>query len=76
MGGGIAGVASTAEAESIMVYNDRTKYNEWEFVYDFRKDPLKMGQLGLPAAASQPSKTVVRQPDSSEAVQPAGSRRR
>jgi type II secretory pathway pseudopilin PulG len=46
MGGGIAGVASTAEGESIMVYNERTKYNEWEFVYDFRKDPLRMGRLG------------------------------
>lgn len=50
MGGGIAGVASTLEAEAIMVYNERTKYNEWEFLYDVRKDPLKMGQLGLAAA--------------------------
>ncbi|MCS7314914.1 MAG: hypothetical protein RMI94_07015 [Bryobacterales bacterium] len=52
IGGGIAGVASTLEAEAIMVYNGRSKYNEWEFVYDFRKDPLRMRQLGLPAAGA------------------------
>lgn len=59
--GGIAGVASTLEAEAIMVYNDRTKYNEWEFVYDFRKDPVKMGQLARPATATpqaEPQRTV------------------
>jgi len=38
IGGGIAGVATTLEAEGIKVYNERTKYNEWEFIYDFRKD--------------------------------------
>lgn len=38
IGGGIAGVASKLEAEGIMVYNDRTKYNEWEFLYDYRED--------------------------------------
>ncbi len=37
IGGGIAGVASKAEDPSIMVYKDRTKYNEWEFVFDFSK---------------------------------------
>ncbi len=36
--GGIAGVASTLEAESIMVFGERTKYNEWEFIYDFRQE--------------------------------------
>ncbi|MCC7175487.1 MAG: hypothetical protein IT159_09855 [Bryobacterales bacterium] len=35
---GIAGVASKLEAEGIMVYNERTKYNEWEFLYDPRLD--------------------------------------
>lgn len=59
LGGGIAGVASTLEAEAIMVYNERNKYNEWEFVYDFRKDPLRMRQLGIPAggAGQLPSAT-------------------
>jgi type II secretory pathway pseudopilin PulG len=45
-GAGIAGVASKSEKTSIRVYNGRQKYNEWEFVYDFRKDPLMMGQAG------------------------------
>jgi hypothetical protein len=38
MGGGMAGVASKAENDSIKVYKDRQKYNEWEFVYDMKKD--------------------------------------
>jgi hypothetical protein len=38
IGGGIAGVASKSEDEGIKVYNERTKYNEWEFIYDPRKD--------------------------------------
>ncbi|HZY74658.1 MAG TPA: hypothetical protein VFE22_16225, partial [Edaphobacter sp.] len=38
IGGGIAGVASTAEEESIIVYNEHQKYNEWEFIYDLTKD--------------------------------------
>jgi len=31
--GGIVGVASTSEKESLKVYNGRSKYNEWEFYY-------------------------------------------
>lgn len=31
---GIAGVASTKDGVGIKVYNKRTKYKEWEFVYD------------------------------------------
>jgi hypothetical protein len=34
MGGGIAGVASKAEGEAIMVYLDRKDFSEWEFIYD------------------------------------------
>jgi hypothetical protein len=34
MGGGIAGVASKGEGDSIMVYADKTTYGEWEFIYD------------------------------------------
>lgn len=49
MGGGIAGVASTAEADAIMIYNERTKYNEWEFIFDLSKqrglvNPNMLGQ--------------------------------
>ena len=43
IGGGIAGVASTLEAEGIMVYNERTKYNEWEFLYDYTQEMSARG---------------------------------
>jgi hypothetical protein len=38
IGGGIAGVASKAEGDSIMVYNEHSNYSEWEFIYDPMKD--------------------------------------
>jgi hypothetical protein len=43
IGGGIAGFASTYEAPSIKVYNERQKYNEWEFIYDIKKDKRLLG---------------------------------
>jgi hypothetical protein len=53
-GGGIAGVASKSENPSIMVYNDRTQYNEWEFIFDSTKQrPVQnpsSNRLGTPAA--------------------------
>ena len=61
IGGGIAGVASTAESPGIMIYNDRTKYNEWEFIFDFTKQKQvagpNTGVVGTPAAnlASPPT---------------------
>lgn len=33
--GGIAGVASTSEKESLKTYNGRDKHNEWEFFTDY-----------------------------------------
>lgn len=57
IGGGIAGVASVLELEGIKVYNDRTAYNEWEFVYDLSKEAAKAaasgGQAGIPGAPGQ-----------------------
>jgi hypothetical protein len=55
VGGGLAGVASTSENPSIMVYNDRTSYNEWEFIFDFAKqrgvvNPNAAGVIGTPAS--------------------------
>jgi type II secretory pathway pseudopilin PulG len=52
IGGGLVGVASKADADGIMVYNDRTNYGEWEFIYDITKDrpvtnPLS-GSIGTP----------------------------
>jgi hypothetical protein len=46
IGGGVAGVASTSEQESVMVYNERHKFNEWEFIYDFTKDRRMVGAAG------------------------------
>jgi len=61
-GGGIAGVASKAEGEGVKVYNDRTLYQEWEFVFDPAKqkqipNPNSLGTIGTPAGnmGSQPS---------------------
>jgi hypothetical protein len=54
MGGGIAGFASTADQDSIMVYNDQTNYGLWEFVFDASKvKPLPNpngNTVGTPAA--------------------------
>ena len=38
LGAGIAGVASKREATGVKIYNERTRYDEWEFVYDQTKD--------------------------------------
>ncbi|MCL6545286.1 MAG: hypothetical protein K6T61_08645 [Bryobacteraceae bacterium] len=43
--GGIAGIASKRDSESIKVYNDRTNYKEWEFLYDVRQDRLAMAAI-------------------------------
>ena len=46
-GGGIAGVASTHTGPSIKVYKDRSKYQEWEFVFV----PVQGGVGGVGGAA-------------------------
>jgi len=58
-GSGMVGVASTADSEGIMVYNQRTNYKEWEFIYDVTKDrplpnPLQ-GPIGSPVGNSPPN---------------------
>jgi hypothetical protein len=53
IGAGIAGVASTMEALGIKSYNDRTKYSEWEFIYDPRKD-ISMQTMGMQPIGAQP----------------------
>jgi hypothetical protein len=54
-GAGIAGVASTAEGESIRVYNDRTKYKEWEFVFDPNKEAQKAMGAMMQAGQGNPN---------------------
>jgi hypothetical protein len=51
IGGGIAGVASKREQDAIKTYKDKTAYDEWEFVYDITKDPLRGGNQTSPQAA-------------------------
>ncbi len=53
IGGGLAGVASTVKREGIKVYNERKKYNEWEFIYDYGKDQSN-GAGGMTAGPGQP----------------------
>jgi hypothetical protein len=49
IGGGIAGVASTADEDGIKIYNDHSNYKEWEFLYDYTKDKGPVGaQAGPP----------------------------
>jgi len=48
MGGGIAGVASTYEGPSIKSYNTRTKFNEWEFVFQNQQQGVPGQTNGQP----------------------------
>ena len=48
IGGGIAGIASTADVDGIMVYNDRTNYGEWEFIFD----PSKVKKIQNPGGGT------------------------
>ena len=56
-GGGIAGVASNQNGVGIKRYNDRKKYKEWEFVFDYRKPKTKptTGVTGTPPNGLNPS---------------------
>jgi hypothetical protein len=50
---GIAGVASNFKGPSIKSYRERTKYQEWEFVYE--PAATKPGQPGTPGQNPQPN---------------------
>jgi len=67
-GAGIAGVASKAEAPSIIMYNERDRYNEWEFIYDMRKDRTMVGPAGV--AGSQPGALLQQPAGSSTTMMP------
>jgi len=45
--GSFAGVASTLERRGIKKYADFSKYNEWEFIYDYSKDVAKASGLAV-----------------------------
>lgn len=53
---GIAGVASKSENVGVKVYNGKEAYNEWEFVYDYRKDTEGTAEsTGMVRPGSNPS---------------------
>jgi hypothetical protein len=54
IGGGIAGVATKFESGSIKLYEERQKYEEWEFIYDIKKDKRLAAQMGQMPGAQQP----------------------
>lgn len=45
LGGGIVGIASKLDREGIKIYNEKTNYKEWEFVYDPAKQAGGGGSL-------------------------------
>jgi hypothetical protein len=57
-GGGIVGVASNSEKDSIKVYNNRQKYDEWDFVA-----LLNQGMPGQPGQPGVPGATGTQQPN-------------
>jgi hypothetical protein len=61
IGGGIAGVASKLEQEGIKIYNERTAYNEWEFIYDMTKDPTRTGGANAGQGTAPPPGTPIGQ---------------
>ena len=46
MGAGLVGVASKFEGETIKVYHEREKFEEWEFIYDLKNDRAALGGAG------------------------------
>jgi len=74
IGGGIAGVASKYEAEGIMVINDKTAINDWEYIFDKTKwrappnpvngsvgtalPPMQGGSTGTPIGGAPPGSTT------------------
>ena len=62
IGGGIGGFASKLEQEGIKTYNQKTSYDEWEFVYDISKDKSRGGGAGMGQAPAQQQQPGQQQP--------------
>jgi type II secretory pathway pseudopilin PulG len=84
-GGAIVGVASLSKDPTIRIYNQKKKYNEWQFIYDPMSDranvllrgpyqPLTLGgaQVGTPAGQMNPQQQgpFGQQPQSTFGQQP------
>ncbi|NWF82866.1 MAG: hypothetical protein HXY18_03450 [Bryobacteraceae bacterium] len=46
--GGIAGFASKLDMQSIKIYNERSNYKEWEFLFDMKKELEARGKKANP----------------------------
>ena len=57
-------MASNAESDSIMVYDDHQKYNEWEFIYDPAKDKSRTIGTGNVAVGQQLGQPIGQQGNS------------
>ena len=58
---GIAGVASKSKDTGVKVYHGKQAYNEWEFVYDYRKDVGSNASQGMsqtPQVGQQPRQRI------------------
>ena len=73
----IVGVASCSDKHSIMVYNNKTKYSDWEFLgiaYAVTGLPTLPGQTGQPGQQGQPGQPgqpgQIGQPASGTGAQP------
>ncbi|HEY3442664.1 MAG TPA: hypothetical protein VGK29_18025 [Paludibaculum sp.] len=51
--GGIVGVASKKDMEGIRLYNERSNYKEWEFLFDRKKAMEAAGVAGQPGQQGQ-----------------------
>jgi hypothetical protein len=54
LGPGIAGVATKYKGPSIKIYAERQKYQEWEFVFDPKKDAANKAAMQQGSATSNP----------------------
>jgi type II secretory pathway pseudopilin PulG len=63
--GGVIGVTSKSKDESIKVYNGRTRYNEWAFVYiQTVQRPGQPGMQGVPGGQGRQGQGQQGQPNS------------
>ena len=67
LGAGIIGFASKVDREGIKIYNEKTNYKEWEFVYDPAKEAGLGGAAGQvggrpPIPGLQPGQSPVQMP--------------
>lgn len=55
-GGAIVGVASTSDKEGLKEIDGKTKYSDWEFVYDPALDPTSRGTGAAPVNNTSPGR--------------------